>query len=82
LVAQGLFDTPEGRQLYEERFRARFFDVFRFERMTNAMARVADVLRPVEPDIDRRASDLRHRIAARIKFLAREPLLKSPPPVQ
>jgi spore coat protein CotH len=80
LVAQGLFDTPEGRQLYEERFRARFFDVFRFERMTNAMARVAEVLRPVQPDIDRRANDLRHRIAARIKFLAREPLLKPPPP--
>jgi len=80
LVAQGLFDTPEGQRLYEERFRALFFDVFRFERMTNAMARVAEVLRPVQPDIDRRANDLRHRIAARIKFLAREPLLKPPPP--
>jgi spore coat protein CotH len=80
LVAQGLFDTPEGRQLYEERFRALFFDVFRFERMTNAMARVAEVLRPVQPDIDQRASSLRHRIAARIRFLGREPLLKPPPP--
>jgi spore coat protein H len=80
LVARGFFDTPEGQRLYEERFRTRFVEVFRLERMTNAMARVADVLRPVEPDIDRRASDLRRRIAARIRFLAREPLLKPPPP--
>ena len=82
LVARGLFETPEGRRLYEERFRTRFFDVFRLERMTNAMARVANVLRPVQPDVDDHAAYLRRRIATRIKFLAQEPLLKPPPPAQ
>jgi len=80
LVAQGLFDTPEGRRLYEDRLRTLFHDVFRFERMTNAMAHAADVLRPVQPDIDRRAEHLRDQIAERIASLERYPLLKRPPP--
>ena len=81
LVARALFETPEGQQLYEERFRALFFDVFHLERMTNAMARVADVLRPVQPDIDDRATWLRRRIASRIRNLGRDPLLKPAAPI-
>jgi spore coat protein H len=76
LVAQGFFDTPEGRKLYENQCRRVFADVFRFERMTNAMAQVADALRPVQPDIDRRARELRHQIADRIASLERQPRLK------
>jgi spore coat protein H len=79
LVAYGLFDTPEGRRLYEDRCRAMFSEVFRFERMTNVMARVADVLRPAQPDIDRRAAGLRQEIADRRAFLEQQPLLMAPP---
>jgi hypothetical protein len=56
-----------------------FAEVFRFDRVTNAMSRVADVLRPVKPDIDRRAAELREEIHQRMASLERQPRLKAPP---
>ncbi len=77
VVSRGLLDTPAGRKLYEERFPEVFAEVFRLERMTNTIARLADLLRPVEPNIDGQARWLRERIAIRVAFLEREPLIKS-----
>ena len=86
LVAHGLFDTPPGRKRYEERFPVLFAEVFRFERMTNTIARLADVLRPVQPDIDGRARNLIKKIVARMNYLERQPQLKqalaAPKPVE
>jgi spore coat protein CotH len=77
LVSRGLLETPPGRQRYEERFPEVFTEVFRLEPMTNTIARLADLLRPVQPDIDHRARELRERIAARVAYLERQPLIKS-----
>ncbi len=77
LVSRGLLETPSAREIYEERFPALFHEVFRIEQMTNTIARLAEVLRPVQPDIDQRARGLRDRIAARVAYLERQPLVKA-----
>jgi spore coat protein H len=76
-VARAVFETPQGRQRYEERFQMIFTNHFRLEGMTNTMARLADLLRPVQPDIDDTARRLRGQIASRIAFLERQPLLEA-----
>ncbi len=77
VVSHGLLDTPPGRKLYEELFPWVFAEVFRLDQMTNTIARLADVLRPAQPDIERRARELREEIAARVAYLERQPLIKS-----
>ena len=77
LVARAFMDTPEGRQLYETRFQTVFNEVMQLERMTNALARVADLLRPVEPGIDNRARQLSRQISARLAYLERQPLIEA-----
>ena len=79
LVARSLLDLPAGKKLYEERFLSLLAEVFRFERMTNSIARLADLLRPVQPDIDGRARNLTGQIAARFAYLQRQPLVQQPP---
>lgn len=81
LVAWSLLETTEGRKLYEERCRQVYTNIFRFDRMTNLIARATAVLRPVEPDIDRRADDLVYQIQSRLRVLRRDALLKPPAPV-
>lgn len=77
IVSRGVLDTPAGQKLYEERFPELFAEVFRFEQMTNTIARLADLLRPVEPGIDGQARWLQERIATRVAYLERQPLVKS-----
>lgn len=81
LVAWSLLETTEGRKLYEERCRQVYTNIFRFERMTNLITHAAAALRPVEPDIDRRADDLIYQIQSRLRVLRRDPLLKPPAPI-
>lgn len=77
MVARAFMDCPEGRKLYEKRFQTLFNEVLLFDRLTNAIARVTDVLRPVEPDIDERARRLTRQIAARIAYLERQPQIEA-----
>ncbi|MBK9139849.1 MAG: CotH kinase family protein [Verrucomicrobia bacterium] len=76
LVAWGLLETTAGRQLYEERCRQVYTNIFRWERMTNLIASAVEVLRPVQPDMDQRADELVYRIQSRLRVLRRDPLLK------
>lgn len=77
-VASGLFDTPEGQALYQTRCREVFTNVFRLERMTNAIARAVAALKPAQPDIADRAADLESQITRRVRNLRRDELLKPP----
>ena len=77
LVANAVFETPPGRQRYEERFQSLFTNAFRFAHLTNTIARLADLLRPTQPDIDEAARRLRLQISSRIAFLERQPLLEA-----
>jgi spore coat protein H len=79
IVGRAVLDTPEGRKAYESRFQAVYAEVFRFERMSNAVARAVEVLRPVVPDMDNRARQTTARIAARIAYLERQPLIEALP---
>lgn len=78
-VAWALFDIPAGQALYESRCREVFTNVFRLDRMTNAMARACTALQPVQPDIAQRAAELEDQIRNRLRVLRRDALLKSPP---
>ena len=81
LVASALLNTPEGRRRYQERFQSLFFSHFSMQRMTNTLSRLTDLLRPVQPDIEARASKLYGQIAARMDYLERQPLIESAPGV-
>lgn len=84
LMAWSLFDTPQGQELYQASCRDVFARVFRLENITNTIARIADTLRPVLPDADQRAWQLREQVAWRYRYLRRQPELKGldvvPPP--
>ncbi len=78
LVANAFIDSPEGHALYTHHARTLFTNVFRLERMTNAIARVTEVLLPYDPDIAQRTSWLRQRVQMRHRRVARDELLKTP----
>ncbi len=80
LVAWSLFSTPKGQALYEARCREVFTNVFRLERITNAIARVSAVLTAVEPDFTNRAASLEYQVDSRFRVLRRDGLLKPPSP--
>jgi hypothetical protein len=82
-VAWGVFGTPPGQQLYQERCRKVFAEVFRLERMTNTIARAVKVLKTVEPGIADSARWLADQVESRHRTLAREKWLQpaSPPAV-
>lgn len=83
VVAQSFMEVPEGRRLYEERFRELFQEHFQLPRFTNTIARLAETLRPYEKNIDGRAAHLRRQIADRIRNLVEEvPQLRPPPPLE
>lgn len=79
IVGRAVLDTPEGRRRYEERFPIIYTQVFTFERMSNAIARATEALRPVVPDMDQRARRKAARIAARLAYLDRQPLIENLP---
>ena len=79
-LAWALFDTPQGRKLYEERCQQMFTNVFRLERITNMISQATDVLRAVDPVIVPRAKDLTDRVERRHRNLRRDPMLKPPAP--
>jgi len=78
-LAWSLFDTPQGRTLYEERCQQVFTNVFKLERITNLIAQATEVLKTVDPVIVPRARDLTDRIERRHRNLRRDPMLKPPP---
>jgi spore coat protein CotH len=75
-VAWSLFDTPQGFSLYKSRCRDLLTNVFQLERMTNAIARAVEAIKPVQPDILNRAADLQSDIARRVRNVRRDSLLK------
>ena len=80
VLAWALFDIPQAQALYEERCRTIYTNIFRFERITNLMARACAAIKPYQPDIEQRAGDLEDRIRSRFRYLRRDDLLRAPPP--
>jgi spore coat protein CotH len=75
-VAWGLFDTPQGQKLYQERCRQVFTNVFRLERMTNTIARVTEVLKTVDPEMERRGNWFSDQVESRYRVLRRDEWIK------
>lgn len=75
-VAWGLFDTPQGQKLYQERCRQVFTNVFRLERMTNTIAKLTDTLKAVDPEFVRRGNWFSDQVESRYRVLRREEWLK------
>lgn len=75
-VAWGLFDTPQGQKLYQERCRQVFTNVFRLERMTNTIAKLTDTLKTVDAEMVRRGNWFSDQVESRYRVLRREEWLK------
>jgi hypothetical protein len=78
LVSRALFTTAEGRQLYEQRLRTIFTNVFRTAVITNRLNEALDRLRTagLKPDelaqLESRASTMRQRIVERVERVAEQ----------
>lgn len=79
-LAWSLFDTPQGRKLYEERCQQVFTNVFKLDHITNMIAQATVVLKEADPLVARYAKDLTDRIERRHRNLRRDPMLKPPTP--
>jgi len=78
-VAWALFDTPQGRELYEGRCRQLFTNVFRLEYLTNTISSATTLIRPVDPQTARAAEWFADQVTTRHRVLRRDGLLKPPP---
>jgi len=73
IVSRALFETTEGRSLYEERLRLLFTNVFRLEIITNRMEQALQKLRAANltsselANIERKSSKMRARIVHRVE---------------
>jgi hypothetical protein len=76
MVAQALFELPEGRRLYLERFRQVFTNQFRVEIMTNLIQRVVSRLKADVPAFASRGRWATQQVRGRILSLSREPELR------
>jgi spore coat protein H len=85
IVGRALFETPEGRRLYEQRLRACYTNVFQFAVITNRMGQLTSKLRGADvpgfnfSEVERQAAMLRTRLGHRVARVADE--LAGRPPV-
>jgi spore coat protein H len=83
LVGRAVLTTPQGKQLYRQRFGELFTNVFRIEVLTNRVNELAALLKPHRgADYEGHVKRIRDLIVARHKSLALQLTLPEPTPLK